>query len=264
MQTGEVRVGIGGWTYAPWRGPFYPAGTRQKDELAYASRHLDVIEINGTFYRSPSPRIFDGWAAAVPEGFVFTVKAPRYTTHRKVLGDAGESVRRFTDGGVAELGPSLGPILWQLPPTRAFDPADFEAFLALLPARAGGIRLRHAVEVRHASFQTAAAVALARRHGVAIVQALDSQHPEIADVTAGFVYARLMGTVPGMAEGYPAPELDRRATALAALARGEAAAGAALLDRPAPRRPRDVFAFVIGGHKASNPAAAMALAGRLR
>lgn len=261
--TGTVRIGIGGWSFAPWRQTFYPKGLPQKDELSYAASRLTAIEINGTFYRSQKPQTFAAWRDAVPDGFVFSLKAPRYATNRKVLAEAGESVLRFTDGGVTELGGKLGPILWQLAPTKRFDPDDVAAFLALLPEKAGGRRLRHALEVRHESFRCAEMVELARRHGVAIVRAVESQYPEVADPTADFLYLRLMGTRDGEPLGYVDAALDRHARQLAALARGEPPAGVALLAGAAKPAPRDVFAFVISGHKPANPAAAMALIDRL-
>jgi uncharacterized protein YecE (DUF72 family) len=260
---GTIRIGIGGWNYAPWRQTFYPRGVVQKDELAYAAGRLTAIEINATFYRSQRPQTYAAWRDAVPEGFVFTLKAPRYATNRKVLAEAGESIGRFTQGGPTELGAKLGPILWQLAPTKRFDADDVSAFLALLPAEANGHRLRHALEVRHDTFRCPEMVALARRHGVAVVWAADSQYPEIADPTADFAYVRLMGTREGEALGYDAAALDRRAEQLRALARGAPPEGVAPLAGPAEQAPREVFCFVISGHKASNPAAAMALIDRL-
>ena len=259
---GSIRIGIGGWNFEPWRQSFYPKGLTQKDELPYAAAHLTAIEINSTFYRMPKPATFAAWRDAVPEGFVFALKAPRYTTNRKVLAEAGESVGRFSEAATA-LDDKLGPINWQLAPTKRFDPDDMGAFLALLPKRAAGRALRHAVELRHPSFRTPEMVALARRHGVAIVWAADSKHPEIADATADFAYVRLMGTQEGEPLGYDGAALGRRAGHLAALAAGTAPDGVEPLAEPAEPFPRDVFCFVIGGHKAANPAAAMALIKRL-
>ena len=263
-ETGQIRVGIGGWNYAPWRQTFYPAGLPQKDELRHASSLLTAIEINGTFYRSQKPETFAKWRDETPEGFVFTLKAPRYATNRKVLAEAGESVERFLTGGVTELGEKLGPILWQLPETKRFEPEDFEAFLALLTPEVDGRRLRHAVELRHESFLSPEAVGLARSHGVAIVRAVDSRHPEIADLTADFAYLRMMGTREGEPLGYDEAALDAWADRLRGLAGGQPPAGADLLAEPAAPGPRNVFCFVISGHKASNPAAALALIDRLR
>ena len=264
-KSGKIRIGIGGWTYAPWRKTFYPEGLPHKDELAHAASVLTAIEINGTFYRTQSPKTFAAWRDAAPEGFVFTVKAPRYATNRKVLGEAGESIARFAESGLAELGDKLGPILWQFATSKSFDPDDFAAFLDLLPGEAGGQRLRHAVELRHASFRTPEMVALASRHGIAIVWATDSEHPEIADRTADFAYVRLLGTTEGETLGYAEAALASRAAQLEALARGAAPEGVDLVGVPARQKPKpcDVFAFVIGGHKVSNPAAAKALLAHL-
>lgn len=259
-----IRIGVGGWTFAPWRGRFYPADLPQKRELAYMAERLSAIEINGTFYRSQAPATFAKWRDETPEGFVFALKGPRYATSRRALAEAGESVSRFIASGVAELGDKLGPINWQMPPTKAFDPEDFAAFLALLPRETAGLRLRHAVELRHTSFACAEAVDLARRHGVAIVVAGDSQYPEIADPTTDFVYARIMGTQEGPAAGYDGAALDAWAERARAWARGEAAPGVAVRGEPtALDGPREVFLFVISGHKAANPAAAEALVARL-
>ena len=260
---GRIRIGVGGWNYAPWRQTFYPEGVTQKGELSYAASRLTAIEINATFYRLQKPQTYAGWRDAVPDGFVFALKAPRYATNRKLLAEAGESVARFAEGGLTELGDKLGPLLWQLAPTKQFEPDDMAAFLTMLPAEASGLRLRHALEVRHATFRCAEMVELARQHGVAIVWAADSKYPEIADQTADFAYVRLMGTREDEALGYDAAALDRRAEQLRALAGGASPEGVELLAGPAERAARDVFCFVISGHKASNPAAAMALIERL-
>ncbi|MEX1109070.1 MAG: DUF72 domain-containing protein, partial [Dongiaceae bacterium] len=192
-QAGTIRIGVGGWTYEPWRGVFYPADLVQKRELEYASRKLTSIEINGTFYGSQKPESFAKWHAETPDKFVFALKGPRFATNRRVLAEAGSSVERFFASGVTELKDKLGPINWQFAPTKKFDPADFEAFLKLLPRSVEGCSVRHAVEVRHESFATPEFVALLRDHGVAIVTAGDSKYPQIADATAPFVYARIMG-----------------------------------------------------------------------
>src|SRR6266850_7145850 len=174
--TGTIRIGIGGWTYEPWRGTFYPDKLPQKGELEYASRHLTSIEINGTFYGSQKPETFAKWRDETPDGFVFSLKAPRFATNRTVLADAGRSIARFFAGGVMELKDKLGPINWQLMPTKKFDPADFEAFLKLLPKEVEGRTLRHVVEVRHDSFHTPDFVALVREHGVAVAIAAESAY----------------------------------------------------------------------------------------
>ena len=183
---GMVRVGIGGWEFKPWRGEFYPAGLPQARELEHASRKLTSIEINGTFYRTQKPESFRKWAGETPDDFIFSVKAPRYATHRRVLAEAGESIKLFFGSGVLELGPKLGPILWQLHPNKKLEPEDFAAFLGLLPPRVDGRTLRHVIEVRHASFVDPAFIALARKAAVAIALVDSDKHPLIADVTADF------------------------------------------------------------------------------
>jgi len=261
---GRVRVGIGGWTFEPWRGPFYPAGLAQKRELEYASGRLSSIEINGTYYGSQKPESFAKWHDETPEGFVFAVKGPRFATNRRVLAEAGASIERFFASGVTALKEKLGPINWQFMATKTFDPEDFAGFLKLLPKVVDGLALRHAVEVRHASFRVPEFVALAREHGVAIITAGDSDFPQIADATAPFVYARIMGTREDEAVGYTGPELDR----WAARARAWAAGGVpedleAVVPAPAGAAEREVFLYVISGFKPRNPAAAMALIERL-
>ena len=263
-ETGTIRVGIGGWTYEPWRGPFYPAKMPQKGELDYASRRLTSIEINGTYYGAQKPETFAKWRDETPDSFVFSVKAPRFAMNRKVLADAGPTVAKFLAGGVTELKHKLGPINWQFMPTKEFEPADFEAFLRLLPGEAAGRTLRHAVEVRHDSFRSAEFVALARAHGVAVVIAADSAYPQIADATAPFVYARIMGTQATEEFGYPGAVLDLWAARARAWASGAAPDGLDYVEPPGPRgNPRDVYLYVISGHKVHNPAAAMSVIRRL-
>jgi uncharacterized protein YecE (DUF72 family) len=264
VASGAIRVGIGGWTYEPWRGTFYPQQLTHKRELEYASRRLTSIEINGTYYGYQKPATFAKWRDETPDGFVFSVKAPRFAVNRKVLADAGNAITRFLASGVMELKNKLGPINWQFLPTQAFDARDFDAFLNLLPREAAGQALRHVVEVRHDSFRCADFIALAREHGVAIAMAGDSEHPQIADPTAAFVYARIMGTQAGEKSGYSRKMLDLWALRAREWARGSLPDG---LDYVGPRgkagNPRDVFLYVISGHKAQNPAAAMALIERL-
>src|SRR5580704_8917818 len=163
-----IRVGIGGWVFAPWRGTFYPKGLAQARELAHASRCLTTIEINGTFYGAQKPASFRRWAEETPDDFVFSLKGPRFATHRPRLAEAGPSIDRFFASGVLELGEKLGPVLWQLPPNKAFEPEDFAAFLALLPQSLGGRAIRHAVEVRHKSFVAPEFVALMSKFSAAI------------------------------------------------------------------------------------------------
>jgi uncharacterized protein YecE (DUF72 family) len=262
--SGRIRVGVGGWLYAPWRGVFYPKGLKQADELAYAASHLTTIEINGTYYSSFKPASFAGWAAAAPDGFVFAVKASRFCTNRKVLAEAGESVARFVGQGIVELGDKLGPVLWQFMATKKFDPDDFRAFLDLLPAAQDGVALRHAIQVRHESFAVPEFVAMARAAGVAIVFADSADYPAIADVGGDLVYARLEAAREDEATGYSAEELDRWAAVARGWAAGDSPAGLPYAADAAPRQPRDVFVFAINGAKVRAPAAAQALIERLR
>lgn len=259
-----IRVGIGGWTYEPWRGSFYPPGLPQARELAHASRALRTIEVNGTFYGLPTPASCARWRADTPEGFVFSLKAPRYATHRRVLAEAGETIERFAASGIAELGDKLGPIVWQLPPTKAFDAADLDAFLGLLPRSAGGVPLRHALEPRHESFRTPAYLALARRHAVATVFVDAPDLPGLADVTGPFVYVRVKRTRPDLTAGVPAQALDALAACAAAWHRGDEPAAAPRVEPPPPATGlRDVFLLFIGAAKEKSPAAAAALTARL-
>ena len=183
---GLIRVGVGGWTYEPWRGVFYPADLPQKRELEFASRALTSIEINGTYYSTFKPDIWRKWRDETPEGFKFSVKASRYCTNRKVLAEMGPSMERFLAQGLTELGDKLGPINWEFATTKTFDAGDFGAFLTLLPRTRDGVALRHAVEVRHPSFAVPGFYELARKHGVAIVYAVGKDYPEIGEATAGF------------------------------------------------------------------------------
>ena len=261
---GRIRIGVGGWTYAPWRGPFYPDSLAQKDELHFASRRLTAIEINGTYYGSQKPATFAKWRDETPADFAFCVKAPRYAMNRKVLAEAGPTIARFVNGGVMELKDKLGAINWQFLPTHSFEAADFAEFLTLLPKEIKGRVLRHAVEVRHESFKCRQFVELAREHAVAIVVAGDSEYPQIADPTAPFVYARIMGTEAKPKFGYPGSALKTWTDRAQAWSSGQRAAG---LDYVAAGKgdgkPRDVYLYVISGHKVSNPAAAMALIERI-
>jgi uncharacterized protein YecE (DUF72 family) len=261
--SGQIRVGVGGWTYEPWRGTFYPAGLAHKRELEYAAGRLTSIEINGTFYGAQKPESFVKWRDETPEGFVFAVKAPRYATHRRALAGAGPVVERFLAGGVLELKDKLGPINWQLMPTTHFNAADFEGFLKLLPRSFAGRTLRHAVEVRHKSFRVPEFVDMMSHYGVAIVVAGDSEYPQIADGTAPFVYARIMGTQEGEPLGYSTAALDRWARRARSWAAGLVPEE---LETVGPTKPaeRDVFLYVISGHKVTNPAAAQALIERVR
>lgn len=260
-----IRVGIGGWTYAPWRGLFYPPDLPHARELAFAGTALRTLEINGTFYRTPSAKSCADWARQVPDGFVFALKATRYVTHRKVLAEAGESIARFIGSGIVELGDRLGPINWQLAATKAFDPEDFAAFLALLPDSHDGVPLRHAVEMRHHSFAVPQAMALLHRYGVAAVFADHADYPAFADLTADFTYARLQQAQAEVETGYDGPALTRWTRAAAAWAEGHIPEGLTPLEpgRTAPAGGRDVFIYVINGAKARAPACAMALQARV-
>jgi uncharacterized protein YecE (DUF72 family) len=258
---GRIRVGIGGWTYEPWRGSFYPAGLTQKRELEYASRKLTSIEINGTFYGTQRATSFEKWHDETPDDFVFSLKAPRFATHRRVLAEAGDSIERFFTSGVLALKDKLGPINWQFAPTKQFDAEDFDAFLRLLPKQIDGRAIRHAVEVRHESFRHPEFVSLVREHGIAVVVAGDSDYPQIADVTAPFVYARIMGTVESEALGYSEKALENWATRAKQWAGGGEPEDLQTIAPSAASQQarRDVFLYVISGYKALNPAAAIAL-----
>ena len=256
----RIRIGVGGWTYEPWRGAFYPDGLAQKRELEYASCKLTSIEINGTYYGSQKPASFVKWHDETPDDFVFAVKGPRFTTNRRNLGEAGESIERFFASGVMELKDKLGPVNWQFMATKKFDAEDFKAFLKLLPNTVEGRPIRHAVEVRHESFAAPEFVALARKYKVAIVCAADSEYPQIADVTAPFVYARVMGATDAEANGYSSKALDLWAERARQWASGGAPADLeTVAPQPASKTAREVFLYLINGFKERNPAAAMAL-----
>lgn len=259
-----IRVGIGGWTFAPWRGRFFPKGLPQAQELAHASRTLTTIEINGTFYRTQKPESFRHWTEQTPDDFVFSVKAPRYATNRAVLAEAAPSIERFIGSGLTELGAKLGPILWQFPPTKKFDRDDMAAFLALLPRTLDGRPLRHAVEAKHASFATPDFVALMREAGVAIVFVEADKGTATADVTADFVYARLQRCREEEPDGYPALELNAWADRARSWAAGEDPPDLPRQTDPVPSGERDVFLYLISGAKERAPAAATALLERLR
>ena len=262
-RSGVIRIGVGGWTYEPWRRSFYPSDLPQKRELEYASRQLTSIEINGTYYRSQKPETFQKWHDETPEGFVFSLKAPRFATNRKVLADAGESIERFLTSGVTALGPKLGPINWQFMATKKFDPEDFEAFLKLLPASHEGHTLRHAVEVRHESFRTQAFVEMIRARGVAAVISADGDFPQVADITAPFVYARIMGTREEEPLGYSEASLELWADRARTWAGGGLPEGMSYVGSNETAQARDVYLYVISGHKVRNPLAATALIERL-
>lgn len=261
----SIRVGIGGWTFEPWRGAFYPKGLPQKRELEYAGQHLTSIEINGTYYGSQKPESFARWRAETPNGFMFSVKGPRFATNRGVLAQAGSTIERFFASGVTELKEKLGPINWQFLPTKKFDPADFEAFLQLLPGEVDGLAIRHVVEVRHDSFRVAEFVALLRKYQMAAVLTDKEGFPEIPDVTAPFVYVRLQRCAEKVETGYPPKALDQWAERARAWAKGGAPSDLKPVAGPEKKSPksRDVFIYMINGFKPKAPAAAMALIERL-
>jgi uncharacterized protein YecE (DUF72 family) len=262
---GRIFVGVGGWTFEPWRETFYPADLTQKRELEYASRKLTSIEINGTYYGSQKPESFARWREETPDGFVFSVKGPRFATNRRVLAEAGESIERFFKSGVTELKDKLGPINWQFMATKKFDPTDFEAFLKLLPAEVDGRAIRHVAEVRHDSFRSPDFVALLRAHQVGVVLADSADFPQIADVTAPFVYARLMRAEEKAKLGYAPSVLDEWAARARLWVKGGAPtdlAAQAEAEKKPPKA-RDVFIYMINGFKPKAPAAAMALIERL-
>jgi uncharacterized protein YecE (DUF72 family) len=263
IKTGTIRAGIGGWTFEPWRGVFFPEKLAQSKELAYASRQLATIEINGTYYGSQKPATFAKWASEVPDGFVFSMKGPRFATNRRVLADAGDSIDRFIQSGPVLLGDKLGPILWQFAPTKKFDDDDFAAFLALLPRSVDGRKLRHCVEVRHPSFQVPEFVALIRKAGIPVVLADHETYPAIPDVAGDFVYARLQQGRDEVETGYSPRDLDAWANRAKAWACGGAPDDLEQVSpEPAKKQPRDVFVYFIHGGKVRAPAAAIAFAHR--
>jgi uncharacterized protein YecE (DUF72 family) len=245
----RIRVGVGGWTYEPWRNNFYPAGLPYSRELQYASRQLTAIEVNGTYYSTMKPATFAKWRDETPDGFMFCVKANRFATNRKVLATAGESIDRFVASGIAELGDKLGPILWQFMPTKKFDAPDLEAFLRLLPGDVAGRPLRHVLDVRHESFACDEYLSLARKYGCSTVHTDSDKFPNIADSEGDLAYLRLMRSEPQRDTGYPTALLDQWAQGCRAwIAKGSR---------------REVFCFFINGAKERAPAAATELIRRL-
>ncbi|HEY4066330.1 MAG TPA: DUF72 domain-containing protein [Burkholderiaceae bacterium] len=262
--TAKIRVGIGGWTFEPWRDNFFPKGWPHSRELEYASRQLTAIEVNGTYYSSQKPATFAKWRDETPDDFMFSLKASRFATNRRVLAEAGESVERFVNQGIAELAHKLGPIVWQFAPTKRFEPSDFEAFLKLLPAQVGGIALRHVLDVRHESFKTPEYLALARRYRAATVFTDSDDYPSFADLTGDFVYARMMRTEAALPEGCPPEVFDALGACARAWREGAEPAGVPRVEpEPARGAERDVFLYFISGAKERAPAAAMALLRRL-
>jgi len=260
----RIRVGIGGWRYDPWRETFYPPGLPQKDELRHASRQVTAIEIDSTYYRLQKPASFAKWRDETPDDFMFSLKATMFTTNRKVLADGAQSIGWFMQSGFTELGPKLGPIVWQFATTKQFDAVEFEDFLKLLPPERDGVPLRHVLDVRHESFRCTQYLALARRYGMATVYTDSDDYPLIPDVTGPFVYLRLMRMNAALEHGFAPVVFDQ----LAACARwwrdGNEPANLRRLE-PAPPQtpPRDVFVYFINGAKEKAPHAAMALLERL-
>ena len=266
VRKAHIKVGIGGWNFPPWRDNFYPKGLPQRRELEFASRHLATLEINSTFYRAQTPKVYAKWRDETPPGFVFSLKAPRQVAEVRKLAGAGALIRGFLFGGLAEFGDRLGPIVWQFPPSRQFEHGDFAAFLGLLPEALNGRPLRHALEVRNTSFLCEEFLELARARHAACVFTDSPEYPNFADLTADFVYARLMRSRESERDGYPANELGAwAARAQSWLEGGEPKD----LPRVSPEnktehvQQRDVFINFISAAKARNPAAAMALQGRL-
>lgn len=242
-----IRVGIGGWSYEPWRETFYPKDVPAAKELEYASRQVTAIEINATFYRTQSAASFKKWAAATPDDFMFSVKAPRAAVQRKDLREAAQSIEWFFNSGVGELGSKLGPIFWQMAPYKKYDPAEMGAYFDLLPAKLGKLKLRHAIEVRHESFACDEFMDLARKRNIAVVTVESEKHPLIVEPTADFAYARLELTQSDEPTGYPKAALKKWLKA----ARDWEKTG-------------EVFLYFISGAKERNPAAAKAMLELLR
>jgi uncharacterized protein YecE (DUF72 family) len=287
-RAGCVRIGISGWTYAGWRGVFYPAKLLQRRELAYAAETFRTIEINGTFYGLLRPEHFARWSAETPDEFVFAIKGSRYITHRLRLREIEAPLANFFASGLLRLGPKLGPFLWQFPANFRFDPERLEAFFRLLPhdtgaalelARAHDGRMngrawlkidavrpvRHCIEIRHPSFVAPEFIALLRSHGVALVCADTVSWPRLMDLTADFVYCRLHGSEELYASGYDDDALDRWAARVAAWARGQEPADAErVIDAAGPRRgERDVFVYFDNDAKVRAPFDAQGLRARV-
>jgi len=259
-----IRVGIGGWTFAPWRDNFYPKGLVQRRELEYASRKLTAIEVNGTYYGAQKPSTYAKWAAETPEGFMFSAKAPMRIMQSRKLEKTGPQIEDFL-GGIISLGDRLGPIVWQFDASQRMERDSFAEFLDMLPTQIDGRALRHVLDVRDREFVSTDYLELVRKHGMATVFTDSPDYPSFANVTADFVYARLMRSSSNIATGYGSEELDGWAKRAHAWARGEQPADLPYLDAErAPQRKRDVFVFFISAAKERNPAAAMALIERLR
>jgi uncharacterized protein YecE (DUF72 family) len=285
---GKVRIGISGWTYKPWRGVFYPEDLKQKRELEYASKAFNSIEINGTFYSLQRPPSFERWAAETPDDFVFSVKAPRFITHIKRLKDAKAPVANFLASGIFNLGAKLGPILWQLPPNFIFRPELLEDFFLLLPhdtEKASALArkhdtwmsgrtalkpdakrpLRHAMEIRHASFATPEFINLLRQYDVALVCADTVEWPRLMDLTSDFMYCRLHGSEVLYASGYDEPSLDQWTTRVGHWARGSEPEDAerVIKEKGPQKSQRDVFVYFDNDAKVRAPFDAKSLTAKV-
>jgi uncharacterized protein YecE (DUF72 family) len=282
VQAGAVRIGVSGWTYAPWRGVFYPKGLPHKRELEFAASQFNSLEINGTFYGMQRPDAFASWADQVPENFVFSVKGPRYLTHLRRLREVETPLANFIASGLLRLGPKLGPILWQFPPNFRFDAERTEAFLKLLPqdtkaaaylgrkhddklkVRAwlkvdAELPVRHAFEIRNETFRTREFIDLLRKYGVALVCADTVEWPRLMDLTSDFVYCRLHGSEQLYASGYDDKSLDKWAARVAAWAKGGEPPDAERVDGKGRKRKRDVFVYFDNDMKVRAPFDAHAL-----
>jgi uncharacterized protein YecE (DUF72 family) len=244
----RIRVGIGGWVYPPWRGSFYPKGLPQAAELAHASRRVTAIEINGTFYGLQKPASFRRWHDETPEDFVFSLKGPRFITHRREFGGIGPALDRFLASGLAELRDKLGPLLWQFAPSMKLEKAALADFVEGLPGEIDGRPLRHVVELRRADLVDDAILRLLRERGIALARVDDENYPAFAEITADFVYVRLRRCTADQPEGYPPDALDGWARMFQDLGSDGG---------------RDCFVYFINGAKLRAPAAAQALLRRL-
>lgn len=241
-----VRVGVGGWSFDPWDEAFYPPGLSKAKQLSYMSRRMTAVEVNATYYSSFKPETFAKWAEASPAGFVFSLKAHRFSTVRKTKDDMKKSVDLFLGQGVTSLKEKLGPINWQFPGTRKFDAEYFKTFLSVLPKEIGKLPLRHALEVRGTGFDTPEFYDLLTKHGATVVYAEDDEFPKLRHEGSDFAVARLMQTKSEEPNGYPSSEISRFAKMFTNWSKTQ-----------------DVYAFMISGAKERNPAAAMALQDKL-